>query len=42
MVDIYGGEPNSTVLLKNISFFKNLLQENMGYLIHLSFFQAGI
>ena len=43
---IYGGYPNYTMLFENISLFWKLeitLEENMGYLIHLSlFFQAGI
>jgi hypothetical protein len=44
MVDIYGGYPNSTLLLGNLTLFWNLeifLQENRGYLIHLSFFSGG-
>ena len=44
MVDIYGGQPNSTMLLENISLFWNLettLQENMGYFIHLFLFFRG-
>jgi hypothetical protein len=40
---IYGGYPNSTLLLENLSLFetwKHLL-ESRGYLIHLSLFLGG-
>ena len=42
---VYGGYPNSTMLIETyLSCLKleNTLKENIGYIIHLFFFQAGI